>query len=131
MSIGTFLVKLGLTDLGMALGLVVLVYFARRREKGLPISVIVILVGTLLLAGALMLFGSGFVAPLPSRAKAWLEFTTYLGVSFVLLKLVDLLVIEDHLIDRKGAYIPDVLRTLILLVGMTIAGLVILRLVMK
>ena len=131
MSIGPFLVKLGLTDLGLVLGLIVLVYFAWRRKKGLPLSVIVVFVGTLLLASALMLSGSGFVAPLPSRARAWLEFTTYLGVSFVLLKLVDLLVIEDHLIDRKGAYIPDVLRTLILLVGMTVAGLVILRLVMN
>lgn len=131
MSIGPFLIKLGLTDLGLVLGMIVLVYFARRREKGLPLLVIVVFVGTLLLASALMLFGSGFVAPLPSQARAWLEFTTYLGISFVLLKLVDLLVIEDHLIDRRGAYIPDVLRTLILLVGMTVAGLVILRLVMN
>jgi small-conductance mechanosensitive channel/CRP-like cAMP-binding protein len=131
MSIGAFLVKLGLTNLGPVLGLIVLVYFARRREKGLPLSVIVVFAGTLLVASALMLFGSGFVAPLPLQARTLLEFTTYLGVSFVLLKLVDLLVIKDHLIDRKGAYIPDVLRTLILLVGMTVAGLVILRLVMN
>ena len=131
MSIGPFLDKLGLTDLGLVLGLSVLVYFARRRKKGLPLSLIVVFVGTLLLASALILFGSGIVAPLPSRARTWLDLTTYLGVSFVLLKLVDLLVIEDHLIDRNGAYIPDVLRTLILLVGMSVAGLVILRLVMN
>ncbi len=131
MSIGTFLVKLGLTGLGIVLGLVLLVYFARRRQKGLPISVVVVFLGTSLLASTLLLFSSGFVAPLPSRVRAWLEFTTYLGVSFVLLKLVDLLVIGDHLIDRKGAYIPDVLRTIILLVCLTIAVLVILRLVMN
>jgi len=42
MSIGPFLVKLGLTDLGLVLGLIVLVYFAWRRKKGLPLSVIVV-----------------------------------------------------------------------------------------
>jgi len=42
-----------------------------------------------------------------------------------------LLIIGDHLIDRKGAYIPDVLRTVILFVGLTVAVLVILRLVMN
>ena len=131
MNVGTLLVKLGLIALGIVLGLVALVYFARRRQKGLPIMVVVVLVGTSLLASTLLLFSSGVVAPLPSRTRAWLEFTTYLGVSFVLLKLVDLLIIGDHLIDRKGAYIPDVLRTLILFVGLTVAVLVILRLVMN
>src|SRR5436853_1094992 len=123
MSIGPFLDKLGLTDLGLVLGLSVLVYFARRRKKGLPLSLIVVFVGTLLLASALILFGSGIVAPLPSRARTWLDLTTYLGVSFVLLKLVDLLVIDDHLIDRKGAYIPVVLGRLIVLVAMSVARL--------
>jgi len=131
MNVGTLLLKLGLTGLGIVLGLVALVYFARRRQKGLPVSVVVVFVGTSLLASTLLLSSSGVVAPLPSQTRAWLEFTTHLGVSFVLLKLVDLLIIGDHLIDRKGAYIPDVLRTLILLVGLTVAVLVILRLVMN
>ncbi|MGH7229564.1 MAG: cyclic nucleotide-binding domain-containing protein [Nitrospiraceae bacterium] len=131
MNVGTLLFKLGLTGLGIVLGLVALVYFARRRQKGIPILVVVVLVGTSLLASTLLLFSSGVIAPLPSRTRAWLEFTTYLGVSFVLLKLVDLLIIGDHLIDRKGAYIPDVLRTVFLFVGLTVAVLVILRLVMN
>ena len=131
MNVGTLLLKLGLTGLGIVLGLVALVYFARRRQKGLPVSVVVVLVGTSLLASTLLLSSSGVVAPLPSQTRAWLEFTTYLGVSFVLLKLVDLLIIGDHLIDRKGAYIPDVLRTVFLFVGLTVVVLVILRLVMN
>ena len=131
MSVGTFLVKLGLTDLGIVLGLVALVYIARRRQKDLPISVVVVLLGTLLLTSVLLLFSSGLVVPLPSKVRAWLEFSAYLGVSFVLLKAADLLVIEDYLIERKGAYIPDVLRTLILMTGLTVAALVTLRLVMN
>src|SRR5207249_12020529 len=101
MSIGAFLVKLGLTNLGPVLGLIVLVYFARRREKGLPLSVVVVFAGTLLLASALMLFGSGFVAPLALHSRSLLQLTTYLGVSFVRLNLVDLLVINDRMIDRN------------------------------
>jgi small-conductance mechanosensitive channel len=73
----------------------------------------------------------GFIAQVPPRAQPWLTFFTYLVVSFVILKTLDLLFIEDYLIEKLGKYIPRILRMIILVVGLTLAGLVLLRAVLE
>lgn len=130
MSIETLLVRIGILLFGVVLGLGGLVFLARLRQKRVPSSIVIVLLGTLLLV-ALLLFTSGFLHSPTSRVRAWLEFGVSLGVSFLVLKVADLFLIEDYLIARRGAYIPDVVRILILMVGMTAAGLVSLRLVMN
>jgi small-conductance mechanosensitive channel/CRP-like cAMP-binding protein len=128
---GALLTKIGGTALGVIAVVVGLAYLAHRRQKSLPLSVVAGASVTLLLASAVLIFNSGVVAAPPTGVLAWLEFGTYLGVSFLFLKLIDLIVIADYLIDRKGAYIPDVVRSLIMLTGVAAASLIILRLVMN
>jgi small-conductance mechanosensitive channel len=128
---GALLTKIGGTALGIIAVVVGLAYLFHRRQKTLPLSVIAGASITLLLASAVLMFRSGVVAAPPVSVLAWLEFGAYLGVSFLFFKLVDLLFIADYLIERKSAYIPDVVRTLILLTGVTAASLIILRLVMN
>ena len=68
---------------------------------------------------------------MPPWAQPWLTFIAYLVVSFVILKTLDLLFIEDYLIEKLGKYIPPILRMIILVVGLTLAGLVLLRAVLE
>ena len=60
----------------------------------------------------------------------WLKFTAYLATTFFFIKAIDLLVVEDFLIAKKGFYIPDLLRLMFGIAGLALAGLVFLRTVM-
>lgn len=131
MSLGILLGKLAATALGIIAVVAGLAYLAQKRQKVFPLSVMVGAGLTLLLASAVLVFRSGLVAPLPPRALDWFEVGAYLGASFLFLKMVDLLFIGDYLVERRGTYIPDVVRSLILFTGLTAAALIILRLVMN
>ncbi len=131
MSFGILLGKLAATALGIVAVVAGLAYLAQKRQRAFPLSVIVGAGLTLLLAGVVLVFRSGLVAPLSPGALNWLEVGAYLGASFLFLKTVDLLFIGDYLVERRGTYIPDVVRSLILFTGLTAAALVILRLVMN
>ncbi|HXF93859.1 MAG TPA: mechanosensitive ion channel family protein [Nitrospiraceae bacterium] len=131
MNLGFLLVKIVLTTAGLIAVVVGLAYLARRREKRLPPAVFIGAGITAVLADAALVFTSG-VAPSPPEAVLnWIEVGAYCGASFLLLKAIDVFIIGDYLIGRKGTYIPDVVRTLILFTGLTAATLVILRLVMN
>src|SRR2546426_6338946 len=54
-------------------------------------------------------------------------FRSYLGTAFLLLKAMDILLLEDYLIIKKGFYIPELLRLLILFSGLAVAGIIFLR----
>src|SRR3989454_5987799 len=54
-------------------------------------------------------------------------FRSYLGTAFLLLKAMDILLLEDYLIIKKGLYIPDLLRLLLLFSGLAVAGIIFLR----
>lgn len=131
MSLGVLLGKLAVTALGIVVVVAGLAYLAQKRRKALPLSVIAGAGLTLFLTGAVVVFRSGLVAPLPPFVLDWLTFSAYLGASFLLLKTVDLIVIGDYLVERRGTYIPDVVRSLMLFTGLIAAALIMLRLVMN
>jgi small-conductance mechanosensitive channel/CRP-like cAMP-binding protein len=123
------LLKLGVTFL-LAIGLFGLfLYFANVRAKKISRMVAAVFVATLLLFLSLLVFASGLVPPLPRVLHNWITLFAYLGATFVVLKAADLLLIEDFLIDKKGLHIPDLIRLLIILAGLSVGVLVFLRLV--
>ena len=67
----------------------------------------------------------------PHWAEVSLTFVAYLVISFAILKALDLLLIEDILIEKQGRYIPPVLRLIVVMIGVAIAGLILLRVVLE
>ena len=119
------LLKLGVT-LALAAGLFG-VYFlmARKRAKKVPRSFLAIFVVTLSLYVLLILNESDLIpwVDLPEAASLWTKFAAYLGTAFFLLKAMDILLLEDYLIAKKGLYIPDLLRFLMLLSVLAVTGM--------
>ena len=123
--------------LGITLSLAILlfgVYFflAHRRARRVPISFFTVFIVTSLLY-VLLALGESQVIPgirLGERPYLLLKFVAYLGTAFFFLKAIDLLFLEDFLITKQGMYIPDLLRMLILLAGIAVAGLIFLRAIM-
>jgi len=113
----------------MIIGLLVYLGMVRKKPAG-PEFYSGCLSGVLLVL-LLELTTQGFIAQVPPWAHPWLTFIAYLVVSFVVLKTLDLLFIEDYLIEKLGKYIPRILRMIILVVGLTLAGLVLLRAVLE
>jgi small-conductance mechanosensitive channel/CRP-like cAMP-binding protein len=113
----------------MIIGLLVYLGTIRRKPAG-PDFYSGCLSGILLIL-LLELTTQGFIVQVPAWAHPWLTFIAYLVVSFVVLKTLDLLFIEDYLIEKRGNYIPRILRMIILVVGLTLAGLVLLRAVLE
>ena len=108
----------------MIIGL--LVYFGAVRKKPAGLEFYAGCLSGILLILLLELTAEGFIAQVPHWAQPWLTFIAYLVISFVTLKTLDLLFIEDYLIEKQSKYIPRILRLIILLVGLTLAGLVLL-----
>src|SRR5216684_1600894 len=96
-----------------------------QRAKKPPRSFFTIYVATLALYVLLILNESELVGwvDLWEGVYLWTKFAAYLGTAFLLLKAVDVLFLEDYLIAKKGFYIPDLLRLLILLSGLAVAGM--------
>lgn len=109
----------------------VLVYFGVVRKKPAGLEFYAGCLSAILLVLLVELTAQGFIAQVPHWARPWLTFIAYLVMAFVTLKTLDLLFIEDYLVERKGKYIPRVLRLIILLVGFTLASLVLLRAVLE
>ncbi|ULA63533.1 MAG: Potassium efflux system KefA protein / Small-conductance mechanosensitive channel [Nitrospira sp.] len=115
---------LGLITIGL------LAYLGAGRKKPAGIEFYAGGLSTILLALLLELTTQGVISHVPQWAQPWLAFMTYLAMSFVILKTLDLLFIEDYLVEKRGKYIPRMLRLILLLVGITLAGLVMLRAVL-
>ena len=62
---------------------------------------------------------------------AVVDTAAYLSTALFILAVLDVLVIGEFLIERKGRYVPDVVRRLMVMVGVVAAGVVILRAVMN
>jgi len=103
-----------------------------KRAKKPPRSFFTIYVVTLALYVLLILNESELVGwvNLWEGVYLWTKFAAYLGTAFLLLKAVDVLLLEDYLIAKKGFYIPDLLRLLLLLSGLAVAGIIFLWTVM-
>lgn len=115
------------------LGLIViglLVYLSGVRKKPAGLEFYAGCLSAILLVLLLELTTQGLIAEVPHWARPWLAFIAYLATCFVILKTLDLLFIEDYLVEKRRKYIPRMLRLIFLLVGVTLAGLVLLRAVL-
>ena len=115
------------------LGLIViglLVYLSGVRKKPAGREFYAGCLSAILLVLLLELTTQGLIEHVPHWARPWLTFIAYLTTCFVILKTLDLLFIEDYLVEKRGRYIPRMLRLIFLLVGVTLAGLVLLRAVL-
>jgi small-conductance mechanosensitive channel/CRP-like cAMP-binding protein len=122
---------MGLTSLLALINVGLLVYLGAVRRKPAGLEFYTSSLSAILLAFLLELTARGVVGPVPAWAGASLAFLAYLVMAFVLLKALDLLFIEDYLIDKRGKYIPRLLRLILVLTGLSLAGLVLLRLVLE
>src|SRR2546427_9829945 len=84
-----------------------------QRAKKAPRSFFTVYVVTLALYVLLILNESELVGwvNLWEGVYLWTKFTAYLGTAFLLLKAMDILLLEDYLIIKKGLYIPELLRS--------------------
>ena len=86
-------------------------------------------VGLLLVIAALV-GHSALVSPLPHLVRAGLDVLAWLGASFFVCTILDVLIIGEWLIDRGQRYIPDIVRHMLLGAEVVAAGVLILWLVM-
>jgi small-conductance mechanosensitive channel/CRP-like cAMP-binding protein len=113
----------------MIIGLIV--YFGTVRKKPAGLGFYAGCLSAILLVLLVDLTAEGFLAQVPRRAQPWIAFIAYLAMSFVILKALDLLLIEDYLVEKQEKYIPRILRVIILLFGLALTGLVLLRIVLN
>ncbi|SPP63100.1 mechanosensitive ion channel family protein [Nitrospira lenta] len=104
-----------------------LVYLGTVRKKPAGLGFYVGCLSTIVLVLLLELITQGLIPHIPHWIRPWAAFLAYLAMSFVLLKTLDLLFIEDYLIEKRGKYIPRTLRLIFLLFGVTLAALILLR----
>ncbi len=107
-----------------------LLFLSTIRRKKIGLGPVATCVWAIALMVIMELADNGIIAWLPAVFQPWLAFVAYLGLVFVFLKILDLLLIEDYLIVKRELYIPHVLRLLGVLVGLGLAGLLLLRFVL-
>ncbi|HYL80015.1 MAG TPA: mechanosensitive ion channel family protein [Candidatus Acidoferrum sp.] len=107
-----------------------LIRLATARNKRFGVGIFAVFVTTLFLLCLLQVLALDVFPPLPKLVDEILNFAAYLGLAFVLLKAVDLLLIEAALIDKKGLYFPRILRLVIIAIGLVLTSLVLLRTVL-
>jgi small-conductance mechanosensitive channel len=123
------LLKLGVTFILGAALFGVYMLMARKRAKKAPRSFFSMSVVTILLYVLLILSESKLIGwiDLWEGVSLWTKFAAYLGTAFLLLKAMDIFLLEDYLIVKRGVYIPDLLRLLILVSALAVAGIIFLR----
>lgn len=121
---------------GMAVAIVVVaamliglnVLFSRR---GRPVPSLPFYAGgaSLFLVLAALAARSGLASQAPTLIQSGLDVVAWLGASFFLFTILDVLVIGEWLIGRGNRYIPDVVRHLLIGAEVVAAGVLILWLV--
>ncbi len=107
-----------------------LLYLSMARKKKIGLGLLAACLGAIFLMLVMELADNGFIPWIPAAFQPWLAFSAYLGLVFVFLNIVDLTLVEDYLIAQRDFYIPHTLRLLGVLVGLGIAGLLLLRFVL-
>ncbi len=106
-------------------------YLARRRQRPVPGSMETAAAGTLILSSLRLALAGGFLGAVPPVILSWSTVAAYLAAAWFALTVVDFLYIGEYLIEHKGRDIPDVVRTLLIYVGLAVAGLIVLRVAMN
>ena len=116
----------------VAPGLILYALLARvaiNRQKHLGWPMFGAFAFTILLLCLLEVLAFDVFPPLPAFVDMALTFGAYLSLAFVVLRALDLLVIESVLIDKKGLYFPRILRLVLIIIGLAITSLILLRMV--
>lgn len=120
-------------EVSLAFGLLfllVLLFLSTVRRKNIGPGPVAACLGAIVLMGVMELADKGFISWIAPALQPWIAFVAYLGLVFVFLKILDLALVEDYLIAKRELYIPQVLRLLGVLVGLGLAGLLLLRFVL-
>lgn len=114
----------------VAAALMGLTYLFTRRSKPAPsLPFYAGGVGLVLVIAALV-GHSALVSPVPHLVRAGLDVLAWLGASFFIFTILDILIIGEWLIERGQRYIPDIVRHMLLGTEVVAAGVLILWLVM-
>lgn len=108
-----------------------LVHIGRLQNKRFGVGVFSVFLLTIFLLCLIQILALDVFPPLPHIVMTVLDFAAYLGLALVILKVIDILVIESVLIDKKGLYLPRILRIVIMAVGMALTALVLLHTVLR
>lgn len=132
MSAGLLLASLALTTVAIILLLAGAAYLAHRRSKTVSLTVLSAgVLAWLITWAALVLHSEWAAGAVPPMVLSAVDAAAYLGIAFLVLTIVDILVVGEYLIERKGRYVPNVVRHLMLGAGVVAAGVMILRVVMN
>lgn len=130
MSSGALIGSLLLLIAVLMVGLLGMAYLAHRRQRTVSAKVVGTAAIALVVVGAWILCQAEVFGPLPKTVLAWMTVAAYLAAGLFVLVLLDILIIEEFMIERRGRYIPDVVRNLLLGAELVAVALVVLRLVM-
>jgi small-conductance mechanosensitive channel/CRP-like cAMP-binding protein len=132
MSVGLFFGSLLLTALIIMFSVAAVAYRAHRRSKTASFTVLSAAVLSFLFAGSALVLHSEWAAGIaPATVLSLVDAAAYLSVAFLILTVLDALVIGEYLTEHRNQYIPEVVRNLMLGVGVVIAAIIILRLVLN
>ena len=129
----TFGVLVGTVVATVALVAAVLIGFAylfAKRGKSVPPLPFYAGGVAVLFVVATLVAHSELVSDVPHLARAALDVAAWLGASFFLFTILDVLIIGEWLIERGQRYIPDIVRQLLIGAEVVAAGVLILWLVM-
>ena len=107
-----------------------LAHVGRLRNKHLGVPTFAVFLLTMLLFCTIQILALDDFPTLPDGMNTFLTFAAYLGLAFVALRAFDLLVIESVLIDKKGLYLPRILRIVLIAIGLAITALILSRTVL-
>ena len=123
MSVALFLATAVLAITVIVLSLLGLAYLAHRHNQTISFKVVLIC--------AALLLHSDVVEAIPELVRTSVVAAAYLSAAFFLLTTLDTLIIREWFITRKGRYIPDAVRNLLLGAEVVVAAVIILRLVLN
>lgn len=131
MSVALFLATAVLAITVIVLSLLGLAYLAHRHNQTISFKVVAGGGLALALICAALLLHSDVVEAIPELVRTSVVAAAYLSAAFFLLTILDTLIIGEWFIARKGRYIPDAVRNLLLGAEVVVAAVIILRLVMN
>lgn len=107
-----------------------LAYLGHRRQRGVPAKIIGAAVLTLAMAGAWMAADNDVIQDVPQGVMPWLLVATGISGALFLLLVIDHVVIGEFVIERRGRYLPEVVRSLLVVMGLACVTLVLLHTVL-
>lgn len=130
MSLGVLVGTLVATVAVVAAVLIGFAYLFAKRGRSIPPLPLYAGGVTIVFVVATLIARSELASDVPHLVQAALDVTAWLGASFFLFTVLDVLIIGEWLIERGQRYIPDIVRHLLIGAEVVAAGVLILWLVM-